>query len=420
MELAREDIYFLRSLCRGIFALALSAVVLVALFIASYQFREPKPANSAIDTTILGKQFKTILGTSRIQENALLVTGLEAQEDGNNALITTPLVFDAQNYPYLRYRFDGLQPGVRVQFFWSTAENPEQTFTAVIPSKSGTSSTFNLGAQPAWQGTITDIALFITGDLRAQPLRIPEITFASHSWHAFVASIWSDWTAFRGWSGSSINYLYGTSIQAVAGIVSPTVAMAIWAGLALVFLYLIDCFWLPGNLISYGAAILIPWIALDLLWQSELSAQLQDTKYLFSGNSTHEKHLVDVDQNIYSYANRLKEDVLPSSPSKIFILHNSQGHNFYRLKTQYYLLPHNIYNFNHWQPDQLIQPGDYILALGAVPGLFFDVSKGELRWQDNILTVAVVDQDPLGTLMRVRPAANLPVHPDSQQEEFSG
>lgn len=414
MELAREDIYFLRSLFRGILALSLSAIVLVALFIASYQFREQKKASSAIGTTIPGKQFKTILGTSRIQENALLITGLQAQEDGSHALITTHRVFNAQDYSYLRYKFDGLQTGLQLHFFWRRADKPGEMFSAVIPRNFGALSTFNLAVQPGWQGKVTDIAVYISGDLRGQPIRVPEIMLLPSNWRLLLAAVWSEWTGFRGWTIRSINFIRGTSDSEA---VSPTIAMALWAALALIFIYLMEHFRPMANLIAYGVAILIPWITLDQFWQSELSTQLQETKHVFSGKTTHEKHLVDIDWNIYLYTKRLRERVLPSSPSKIFILHNSQDHNFYRLKTQYYLLPHNIFNFNHGQLDHLIQPGDYILALGAVPGLSFDVSKGELRWQDDILTVALVDQDPLGTLMRVPPTVNLPLNPDSRQED---
>jgi hypothetical protein len=418
MKLASEDLHFLRSLAWALLALALSAMVLLTLFIAYHQFHVPKRVNSTTGTTIAGKQFTTVMGTSRFEDDALLVTGLETEADENHALVSTHLVFDAQSYPYLHYQFAGLQTGLLMQFFWRRAESPGQMFSALMPRNFGTSSTFTLSAQPQWQGTITDMALYMTGDLRNQPLRISAITLAPPNWHQLIAAVWSEWTAFRGWSKSSINNLQGTPNYGGSETVSPTFAMAIWAGLALLFLSVMARFVSIIDLISYGAAILIPWIVLDQLWQSELSTQLQDTKYLFSGKTTHEKHLVDVDQNIYRYTKRLKEDVLPSSPSRIFILHDSSIQNFERLKTQYYLLPHNIYNFNEWLPHQQVQSGDYILALGTVPGLSFNAGKNQLRWEDNRLTVTVVDRDPRGTLYRVPPT--LPASPDHQREEPNG
>jgi hypothetical protein len=420
MKLASEDLHFLRSLAWALLALAFSAAILLILFVTYNQFQQPERVNSTTNTKMVVNQFTTTLGTSRLENDALVITALETRAGENHALIATHLPFDAQHYPYIRYGFDGLQTGLHLQFFWSKSENPKKMFSAVLPRNVGTTSTFSLGAQPEWQGTISDIALLITGDLRDQPLRIAEITLTAGTWHWLIASVWSEWTAFRGWSASSINNLQGISSYAGSATVSPSIAMAIWAGLALIFLYLIDRAWPMKNLISYVAAILIPWIALDLLWQNELSTQLQETKYLFSGKTTHEKHLVDVDQDTYRYTKRLKEDVLPSSPSRIFILHDSSTHNFTRLKTQYYLLPHNIYNFNRWQPHQQLQPGDYILELGTVPGLSFNAGVNQLSWKSTRLTVKVADRDPRGTLYRVPLSTDITAHPDKQLEHPNG
>jgi hypothetical protein len=420
MKLASEDLHFLRSLAWALLALALSAVFLPALFIAYYQFHVPKGISSAASTVVAGKQFTAVMGTSRIEGDALLVTGLQTQSDGSHALVSTHMVFDAESYPYLRYKFDGLHSGLLLQLFWRKVESPGKMFTALMPRNFGTSSTFNLGAQREWQGTITDIAIYIAGDLHHQPFRIPDITLAPPDWQQLLAAVWSEWTAFKGWSDTSINNLRGTPNYAGVDTASPTLAAAIWAGLALVFLYLLDRFRSGTSLISYGAAILIPWIALDQIWQGELSTQLQETRYLFSGKTTPEKHLVDVDQNIYRYTKRLREDVLPASPARIFILHNSSRQNFERLKTQYYLLPHNIYNFNHWLPDQQLQPGDYVLALGTVPGLSFNAKDRQLSWESTRLTATIVDRDPRGTLYRVPPSADLPADIDKQQEEPNG
>jgi hypothetical protein len=417
MTLTGEDFKFLRALARGLLALAMGAAVTLALSLVYYQFYLSETGPAADSLTIAGKEMVTVLGSTRIEDDALLVTGLETEAEEEKALVSAHLEFDARSYPYLHYKFDGLQSGMRLQLFWGTAEDPELTFAASMPMNPGASSTFNLGAQPQWRGTITDIAVFITGDLRAQPVRIPGLTLAPPGWRAFVASAWSGWTAFRGWTGLSVNYLWGTPTPEY---VSPVAVIAIWAGLALAILFLMDRAKPAGNLISYGVAILVPWMVLDQFWQRELSAQLQDTKYLFTGKSTYEKHLVDVDQDIYRYANRLKGHVLPSSPARIFILHDSYAHNLDRLKTQYYLLPHNIFNFNTWLPHQQPQSGDYILALGVVPHLSFDTTKQRLRWQTAKLEVTVVDQDRHGILYRVSPGTDLPLSPDDRQEVPNG
>ena len=120
--------------------------------------------------------------------------------------------------------------------------------------------------------------------------------------------------------------------------------------------------------------------------------------------------MVDADKHIYEYSQRLEKESLPTSNSRIFVLHNSQGLNYDRLKTQYYLLPHNIYNYGSLPPSRGVRPGDYILALGDLPDLRFLPDKNLLTWPANKqLDVNLVDDDPLGNLYVVAPpATNVP------------
>ena len=47
-------------------------------------------------------------------------------------------------------------------------------------------------------------------------------------------------------------------------------------------------------------------MAVDQLWQLELGTQLQETRLCFRWQTTHQKHLADLDGQIYSYAKRRK------------------------------------------------------------------------------------------------------------------
>jgi hypothetical protein len=107
---------------------------------------------------------------------------------------------------------------------------------------------------------------------------------------------------------------------------------------------------------------------LDLLWQKNLSTQLDETRYLFAGKTQHEKHLADREQALYQYARQLKDHVLPSPGVKIFLLHDSALRDYRRLKAQHYLLPHNVFNFGKLPRENSLQKGDYLLVLDNVGG----------------------------------------------------
>jgi hypothetical protein len=78
-------------------------------------------------------------------------------------------------------------------------------------------------------------------------------------------------------------------------------------------------------------------------------------------------------------------------------------HNYERLKTQYYLLPHNSYNYGRTPPLDAIRPGDFILVLGDIPGLRYQQALGQLAWGTaETLAVALVDEDKMGMLLEVK------------------
>jgi hypothetical protein len=248
------------------------------------------------------------------------------------------------------------------------------------------------------------VGVHLEGDLRDSPLVIPGLTFAPHGWQARLSSIWSEWTGFRGWSPKSINFLRGSSGPIAMETLSPVLAGALWAGSALLILAVFNRFRGSSDRVGYVIAVAIPWILIDLLWQRDLTAQLDDTRHLFAGKSIAERHLADIDGHIYQYARRLKGDVLPPGNQKIFILHDSSDFNFERLKMQYYLLPHNVFNYGKSPPKRYTREGDLILVLGQVNGLDYDDIKERLVWGDRgRLPVELVDMSDMGSLYRVRP-----------------
>ena len=115
-----------------------------------------------------------------------------------------------------------------------------------------------------------------------------------------------------------------------------------------------------------------------------------------------ERHLADEDSEIYSYAKRLKTEVLPAKPSRIFILHESLEHDYDRLKTQFYLLPHNIYNYGRFPEKQAVANGDYILVMGTIPGLTYNEATGKLQWKEGQnLDVTLLDRSERGLLFTI-------------------
>jgi hypothetical protein len=397
-----SNLEFLRALALALLALALSATALLSAYVAfSPELAAHRAAANGKEVTprtIQGRDLQMRLGSGEATaDKAMAVTRLQQGED-DRAILTRKTSFRASDYPFVEYQISQRHPAESVYLIWRTAENPEEIFNTALQWQGEHSGWAYLGSSAQWSGRITELGLDIYGDLREQPLIISRLTLLPASGNYLLGAIWSQWTAFRAWTQKSAHFLRGYPKH---GILSPALAMAAWSGLALLILaggkLMIRFRALP----AYASAVLVPWIALDLLWQGNLSTQLEETKYLFAGKTQHEKHLADWNPDLYKYANHLKGTVLPEPGARIFLLHDSEQRTYTRLKLQYYLLPHNVFNYDRFPDKKASRVGDYILVLGAVDGLEFSPRRKALKWEGKSLRVKLVDSHTSGKLYRV-------------------
>ena len=100
-------------------------------------------------------------------------------------------------------------------------------------------------------------------------------------------------------------------------------------------------------------------------------------------------------------------EVLPEPGVKILLIHDTNNMTYTRLKAQYYLLPHNIYNYNRVPRKQSTRKADYILVLGEIKGLQFSTETNTLNWKNTaeekskVIKVTLVESHPLGTLYKI-------------------
>jgi hypothetical protein len=395
-----SDYQFFPSLGKALLSLSVSAMILVLLYLCYLNIQTPASVTGQSEQIIPGRYLRAVMGAAQTNDDAIQITGFERHGGLDYAIVTVNTSFRASDFPFLTYKINGRHPDLRVSLIWRTEETPSELYRYDLPWNEDKPSSIALGSNPEWRDQVIEIGLRVTGEPRESPLVVWHLTLEAHSWRGVINSMWSEWTTPRGWNQHSINLLRGTITR---HSLSPTVVIAAWAGAALVLLAGMGQYRNRHDFPSYGAVLLIPWIVLDLFWQHELSAQLIETKHLFGGKTTHEKHLADIDSDIYRYISRLKEQVLPPSPSRIFILHNSEGHNFVRLKAQYYLLPHNVFNHGKKPSSRGIESGDYILILGDSPDSTYLEHSGILVWAENYsLKADLIDSDPGGALYKAQ------------------
>jgi len=390
---------FLVDLLLSLVALGLSAVFIVAIFIwqsppLGLYWDTPDPAE--VQPRVFPPQGMVArLGAGAAQEGRYQFKQLAA--DGS-ALVTSKTSLESADYQFVRVELDNRQPGQQVFLVWRTAQEQGGMMSAELYWGESDAMVLRMAGRPGWTGRIIEIGVGVQGTLGDPPLSIGEISLLPASIGSVLHAVWSEWTVYAGWSYVSINTVWGTR---EASIASPTVATACWAGLALLLLFAIALVTKRHRPLACVCAIVVPWISLDMLWQNQLDDRLQTTRFQFGGKSQHEKHLVEPASELYTYAQYLKQEVLPAAGPRIFLLHDSEPMTYIRLRAQYFLLPHNIYNYYRYPNAGASRPGDYVLVLGAIPGLFFDQQQGTLNWSGEALRVRIVNNQGPGTLYQV-------------------
>ncbi len=390
----------LDTLYKAGFALGASALILLATLVVWIEFGATTSADDRLPMAIPGKAMQAVVGGGEVRGERLAMTANHPDGTQFTAVAVWRGRFQAADYPLLRYQIDGSFPDTALTLIWRTSSNPQQLYHADMHAKDSTALWLYLAGHPDWQGTVEELGVYVFASSAGQVASIDHMTLEPLTWRGVLASQWFNWTSYRGWSAQSINLLYGTADRDAP---SPVLVGAAWSALAIALLLiaaLCGVAWQPGAL---AAVLLLPWISLDMLWQQELMSQLGQTRQQFAGKTAEQKHLAAVDAYIYRYVMRLKKEVLPDEPARIAILHSSNNHNFDRLKAQYYLLPHNVYNFGRFPPKEGMDSIDFLLVLGDVAGLEFQPQSNTLVWKlgDRSLAVERVDRDSMGGLYRV-------------------
>jgi hypothetical protein len=306
----------------------------------------------------------------------------------------------ADHYSQLALDVMRLTPNASVYLLWRTVESPDEVSLSELEGITEGTSWHSLAEREAWQGTISEIALMVErGQARAM-LRLSSATFHGSTRQALAERSWSQWTRFDPWRMASPNQYHGARGEV---ILYPTAAFSAWSALSLlIFLVVAWRLRLRRPALAAGALMIVflPWIGLDRFWQSQLESQVEASRDQFGGLTQERKHGREIDAGIQRYAARI-ERVLPSeADDRVFILHDSRGHNFWRLRLQFHLLPINIYNFGHELLPEM-QAGDHAVLLGEFDDIRFDSARGVLRDGDRAWRAELIDRHPSGRVFRL-------------------
>lgn len=380
----------------GLSTLAISFLIVVAFLAYSLNSPPVPGVQGGASKTLPLSQFRVLSGGARIDDNAISFNRYQQYADAFHGLAVRSGPLEADQYAYLRYQVQATWRSAEVSLTWRRKDNPEEIFRTHLTLSGQGWSFAKLSDVADWRGSILELGIHVVSDRAENPVTVAGLVLEPWSLRRELTATVSQWLAFRGWTHRSLNYLRGHPGEEA---ISPMPYAAAWAALAALGLVLVHRLGGRVNGTSYAVVFFVPWIAVDLLWQRELLAQLEVTKNRFQGKTMEQKHLADEDSAIYSYVQRLKRDVLPDDPVRIFIADDSRGHDYERLKAQYYLLPNNIYNFGSGASRPAIRRGDYLLVLAGNDDPAFVADESRLIWErGRRVRAQEVDVDEMGRL----------------------
>lgn len=401
----------LRVAVEAVTSMVLAALVLLGLWIVFYDLTlrdaGAAPALTAATTEgeadatldITGRQLQVVAGRGILRGDSLLINDYQLYAMNHNAIAIRRGALPAAQYPYLQYSIDATSPGMVVNFSWRSTSDPRQVYSQALNTRPGSPAVLQLQGLEGWQGTIVEVGIHVVAHDPGQSAVIETLRFAPADWRLALASQLTAWTAFRGWNQSSINFLLGKN---TGNGLSPLPVVAAWAALSALVLCVMGVLRGRQHPAAYAAIGVLAWVTMDLLWQYELHAQVRDSRFRFADKSMQERHEADLDAWVYRYVMRLKSEFLPAQPARVIIIHDARKHHYDRLKAQYYLLPHNVYNFDSGLENGAYHAGDYILVMRGASNPVLDDTTQQLVWEDGLrVSVRVLDTEVRGALYQV-------------------
>ncbi len=387
------------SVVHAVIALVCAALLLCLALATYWVANETSPAKTL---AIAPGELRAAVGRARVEGKHLIVRGHKQPTGSRLAILSTWQAINSADFRFLSLKLDQASPDLEVELFWRPAGPGDELYSQPLPTGGLGRGTIDLTRNPDWRGHLAEIGLLLTSNTEAFPVTIADFSLHASGMDQQFYNLLSEWTARRKFDQATINRLEATFS---AKSLSPVLAAALWGLLALLIVMGLN--WRAGerkaNSSVTGITVLLaPWVFLDLLWQHQLANHLDLTRHLFHGKPAEQRQSRSVSAPYHEHAKQLKSAALPATPVKLFILHDSVEHDFQRLWMQYYLLPHNVYNHAILPPADAVRPGDYLLALGDIPGLLPDAHIAKLAADNGeLLPVKLEHSHPLGKLYRV-------------------
>ena len=314
-------------------------------------------------------------------------------------VLTSPLRLDGARYPLLRMRVSGLAPTSRLTFIWMLNDEQRSRFAQPLGRPFRGEVLADLSAVAGWHGqNIRTVGIQLNGAPGESDVQIHSLRFEPASTGTALQLLGAELLRFRPWTLHSINSLDSAAAPLGIPLDYAGTGFGLLALLATAAVASMRRNWRAQRGRALWLAGLMVWGTLALPWAYSLAQQGDLSREAYRLARGTPQTINGADQRLQQIAQDVKARV-PEAGARLFLLHDSAGHNFYRLRLQHHLLPLNVYNFDAAPPTGQLQPGDYVLLLDAPnPG---SVSGTVQQWPPATPPLQRLSQDRDFTLLRV-------------------
>ena len=373
------------------FALALAACLAVYVAMSAPGAWFPAAGVKALTA----RDFALARGTGALDHDALVISAVDAT---GVALLTANTDFRSVDYPVIAWIGSNFPVRADVRFLWRTDYAPGKLNSVQVAVAAGRLAPVNMSQNPDWVGRIIGVALIVRGPL-AEPVLVDRVAIKPGGVVGQLGDRVREWMTFERWSGTSINTVTGgADVQELPLPALLVVALLLAAGL-----------WYALARRRHAAAalplvlavlFLTAWVVLDLQWTWNLARQVVETRTLFGGKDSRERHLADGDGPLYSFVEKARA-MMPATPVRVFVVSDAA---YFRGRAAYHLYPHNVWYdpFANAVPvPSSLHAGDYVMVYQR-RGMQYNPAEKKLRIEGSEpIPAEAVLVEPYGALFRI-------------------
>jgi hypothetical protein len=365
---------------RVVCAVAIAGVWLIVLGFAA-GLNWTSPPLPTVKFPITARDFRVVQGAG-VEDGSAMRVG-SVGDDGSALQAVSIDHLRAEDFPVMRYRFDGFPRTLELSFFFRRADAPDDVQPAVtVPWPDGGWQTIDLSKVPGWRGEIIEMGFseYPTPQLAPtsvafQPFRFDRIELWSASWRGSFAALHTSWFTYTPWALLSISALGPQREVAQAVPLAPLLLLAT----ALSLIAAAFCLRWPQRMAIARSAVVLGalWVVLDIAWLDDLRKKHAFTETVYADKSWNERAQLVPDQDIAQAAERVR-GYFASQPGSHRLLIDAES-KYVFLKLIYALLPLDA------------APLQQVAHLPWPPGEFFVLLYSESSWHYDEKRAAIVD-----------------------------